>query len=532
MIVPEPTRPSQPARMRDWAMAWMGLAVLALVLCLPAIVSPPITYASFWIDHVWIDQFAGELGRGILYPRWLPQSHGGLGAPVFHYYAPIAFYVGAGLRLIGLTPYAAMLATFALAWFGSGVAMLHCLGSPRGRSLAGAVLYMVLPYHILDFYRRGALAEFCIYPLIPVLVMALRRGGEGRGFVPLAFVYAALLMTHLPMALVTSLFLILPYVLSRRSILSARLASIVAGLALGLALAAIYLVPALILQHVVSIENLWSGGELNPANWSFFTPDRWPDGSSVLLFVAITIALAIVALPAAIQRDRLAWWAILLCAVVAGAVPGLWSLPLLAKVQFPWRALVLVEFAVALALARSKAPLVVLAPAVTPALILSVALLGPAGVSYLTIADLSRHPDVLEYLPAGFRTPETGGTFSQVALDMSKRPSLVQRQDRTTVAHRFYNPAWEVTCRGRAVQSFPDPATRLLAWRGDDCTIRWQRPLAERIGCLLSLAGLIAAALIGWRAGAAGRPGSWRALKPAIAKTYAGAMRNTGIALE
>ena len=162
------------------------LSVLTLALMLPALLAPPMVHGSFWIDIVWIDQFTSELARGVLYPRWLPQSHGGLGAPVFYYYSPLAFYWAALFGLAGLGSYAALLAASAGAWLASGVTMYAYLRRYGARALGGAALYMALPYHVLDFYRRGAFAEFCAYAILPLLLIGMRRVQNRRGWQPLA----------------------------------------------------------------------------------------------------------------------------------------------------------------------------------------------------------------------------------------------------------------------------------------------------------------------------------------------------------
>jgi uncharacterized membrane protein len=84
------------------------LIAAALALTLPAALSSPRLNDSFWIDWVWLDQFARELASGHPYPRWLAQSHGGLGAPDFYYYPPVAFYIGALFVFAGLSTYAAL----------------------------------------------------------------------------------------------------------------------------------------------------------------------------------------------------------------------------------------------------------------------------------------------------------------------------------------------------------------------------------------------------------------------------------------
>jgi uncharacterized membrane protein len=181
----------------------------ALLLLLPALVRAPMTNDSFWIDWVWADQFNAALRGGVLYPRWLPQSHGGLGSPVFYFYPPLAFYVSGAAGLVGLSTYNSVLAAFGLALAGSGYAMYQWLTNWAKHPLLGAILYMIAPYHLLDFYERGAQAESLAVVLIPLIALGLR---DKRPFL-LAISYAGLILTHLPLALLASLFLIFPYVL-------------------------------------------------------------------------------------------------------------------------------------------------------------------------------------------------------------------------------------------------------------------------------------------------------------------------------
>ena len=467
------------------------LALLALALMVPALRVPPMLHDSFWIDYVWLDQFAAQLRQGILYPRWLPRSNGGLGAPVFYYYAPLSFYWAAAFKLTGLGTYAALIAAFGGAWFASGAAMLRWLRDCGRRGLPAAALYMLLPYHVIDFYRRGALAEFGVYAVLPLLALAVRRAAAGRGYAPLALAYAALILTHLPLALLASLFLIAPWTawLAWRDRHAAM--PLAAGLALGLGLAGIYLVPALTLQSHVSFDQLWSASELRASNWTFFTPSRWPDGRGVMLFVGMTALMATTAALFALRGDRWAWWAIGVCALVAGVVPGLWDVPMLAAVQFPWRALLLVEFGLVTAVARSRlSPMLSLA-AVAPLLMLTVPFLEPLDAAFeWTPATLDqRHPEVLEYLPPG--ASHERGTYSPWALDLAQRqPPVVQERGRTILA-LFYFPSWEVSCGGESVPASPDPATKLFSYHGGGCTLYRVVLPAEWIGGAVSLASLL-----------------------------------------
>lgn len=244
----------------------------ALLLTLPAILGPVRLNDSFWIDWVWLDQFAHELGRGVLYPRWLPLSHDGLGSPVFYYYPPLAFYVGAPFVLAGMGIYPALVATFLAGYVLAGAGMYLWLKDQASSPLIGALVFMVAPYHTSDFYLRGAIAEFVAIAMIPLVMAGLNRIiSKGRhGFVIAAVGYAGLLAAHLPLALLTSVFLIGPYAALHIYRDPRRLVPFAAALATGIALAGIYLIPALLLEPYRDTAKLWSHPMLQPGNWSIW----------------------------------------------------------------------------------------------------------------------------------------------------------------------------------------------------------------------------------------------------------------------
>jgi hypothetical protein len=484
---------------RHW-LPYLAIAALALLLTLPAALSPVKLHDSFWIDWVWTDQFAQQLRAGIPYPRWLPASHDGLGAPVFYYYPPLAFYPAGLLAASGLTPYAAIVATFGLAFAGAGAAMYRWASGWTNYPLAAALFFMAAPYHVADVYGRGALAETCAIALIPLLALGLKRAAEERGPALLAVAYGAIICTHLPLALLASLFLIAPYALILARGRPRALVIFATPLALGVGLAGIYLVPALALERYRDAAVLWSDPLLRPDHWLLIY------GAATGMALISLKAIAVVALPALFMavRWRSAWarYAILCCLIVAGLLPFLWSLPLIRSVQFPFRALPFAEFGLATAIAlaprgegRIAALLALPALALSATFLLAPAPPGPP----LTLALLAqRHPDVPENLPPGARPYSWP---SRWALDLAARHRAQVRQSEVTIEPVFYFPAWRVTCAGQAVATFPDPATALLAHRGTGCVTALGRTLAEKAGAALSLVALLLLALL-FRVGA------------------------------
>jgi hypothetical protein len=328
---------------------------LALLIFVPALFFAPMLRDSFWIDWVWSDQFTAELAKGHLYPRWLPLSNGGQGSPAFYFYPPIAFYVSGVLGLIGLSTYHAILACFAIALTLSGYTMFAWLRDTP-HPLLGALIFMAAPYHVFDFYSRGAQAEFLAIAILPLVALGLRRARESRPML-LAYSYAALILTHLPLAVLTSLFLIGPYCLWKGP------RRLLVPLALGIAMGAIFLVPALALNHYRLTAWLW-GTQFQPKNWSLIFPHEGPVEGMRIVFAAIIVVtlVPIVILWFAGQKYA-ARYAAVCCFLAAGVVPAFWTLPLLKEVQFPFRLMPLIEFAIATGLAsvRLSGPLWLLA---------------------------------------------------------------------------------------------------------------------------------------------------------------------------
>jgi hypothetical protein len=464
----------------------------ALVLTLPAALGLTRLNDSFWIDWVWLDQFAREFGRGVIYPRWLPLSHAGLGSPVFYYYPPLAFFAASPFVLGGMSSYGALLATFGAAYALSGAAMYWWLKPQSRHPLAGAFAFMVAPYHAFNFYNRGAIAEFLATAILPLVLAGLWRMKHRKrgGFALTAVAYAALIDTHLPLALLASVFLIGPILLLEGYKSPKDIAPAVVALAIGIALAAIYWIPAIFLEPYRDSAKLWADPVLQPSNWTFWNPAF--AGSPAYVAVLVIGAALAIPLVGLVVRQRSGWAAFgLLCVALAiGVIPVLWSLPLLRSVQFPFRLLPVAEFALATAVARAAWRPQALAVALAPLLAISGFIMTePPAEQGVSKADVElSHADVPENLPPGNRPYSWP---SRWALQIAAAHPSAQFDGRMTVEPVFYFPAWQVRCEGRVVRTFPAPGTQLLAYAGRGCSRTLVVTRAERIGTALSLIALL-----------------------------------------
>jgi len=528
----------------------VGLAAL-LFLAPSLLVGTHVTHSSPQ-NLTWAAQFSEQFRAGILYPRWMPSSFDGLGGPNFYFYPPLAFWIDALASVVtaNLLPLSYRLAvSSALILFASGLAMHAWLKvetqSPRV-AVWGAIAYMAAPYHLLDHYMRGAMAEFTAYAALPVVMLGIRSIASGRRGGPpiLALGYAALVASHLPTALLASGTIIPAYVLFRARSWDALWRSAAAG-ALGLGLAAVYLLPALTLQAWISADAWWVP-LYDPRNWLLLWPQRWapePQLMSSIAFLAAGIALIAVGLgvvwrrlPASDpRRSELAFWisASLGClALMAGVVPWIWQISVLARVQFPWRLMSLVEFAIITAFC--VAPLdrldrgvryvfVAAAVIIMPAIVL----IGTNAVARFAIT-LSGQPldqrDVKPNQPSGFpQDPRTGydelglGPLAKIAaIDCTPAASICTAQaDRfgamqlriestqptTVVLRRFFFPAWRLEPELPLLASDPFKLVSFTAPAGKHAfrLVRHTLPV-EMWGWWLS--GLSLALLLVWSAAA------------------------------
>lgn len=493
--MPSPEAPRADDRLSAQARKSLVVVVVliaaALALTLPAALSSPRLNDSFWIDWVWLDQFARELASGHPYPRWLAQSHGGLGAPDFYYYPPVAFYIGALFVFAGLSTYAALIATFLFGYLLSGAATYAWLKNEAPRPLLGALVAMAAPYHALNFYIRGALAEFIATAMLPLVMLGLRRlsRGERGGWAIIAVTYGLLIATHLPLALLASIFLFGPYALWLTRNRPSTLVAAGAAFAAGIALAAIYLVPALALKPYRDAAKLWQNPMLQPGNWSLWDPAFWTrhnyDG---VLLIAATLGIPLLVLT--FRRSGWAFFGLVCLLIGIGAVPLIWSVPLLSSVQFPFRLLPVAELALAAAIAFATIRPLFVAVACLPLLLVTgqIATAAP-GRESVSFAELrSAHPDVPENLPPGERPYSWP---SRWALEIARSHRQPETTGGITVEPVFYFPSWQVRCGGSDAPTFADAETKLLAYRGSGCERRLGWTAAERAGAAISVAALL-----------------------------------------
>ena len=164
------------------------------------------------------------------------------------YYPPLSFYVAAGFSIVTGNTLQAIALSCWLALTVSGLTMYAFSRSliSGGMSFAAAALYMTAPYHLLDLYQGSTVSEFWTFAWLPLLFAAVHRVSVVPSLQAVAYValgYALLVLTHVPVAFLTTLTLPIYALLLTRN--PRALLSITAGLALGAGIGAVFLIPVL-----------------------------------------------------------------------------------------------------------------------------------------------------------------------------------------------------------------------------------------------------------------------------------------------
>lgn len=325
---------------------------------------------SFSVGQVPV-RFATDLGYGY-------------GYPIFNFYAPLAYYVGAFFLWFGATAITATKIILAIPILLSGIFM-YILGRDlfgKYGGIVSATSYIYAPYHALDIYVRGDIAELWAYSFIPLVFYSAWKIAIStkRRFIFLgALAYGFLILSHNLSAFMASgfllIFVIFLILVSLREKHTNRAYNLIYFLLLGVLLSAFYWIPALaemnytnvlsqigggadFKDHFVCIHQLWS------SPWGFGgSVAGCIDGMSFKIgkFSIILVGLAIFFTALLLLRKMVDYWYVINPKgfVFVGAVLGfllsafltlevsrpIWELiPAMAFFQYPWRFLLFVTF--------------------------------------------------------------------------------------------------------------------------------------------------------------------------------------------
>lgn len=345
----------------DWRPLHIVLVLAyGVFLTWPALSTGYIPSRDVLIHLLWSTNFTDQLWAGAWYPRWLDQMNGGLGSPVFFFYPPLPYYFTALLKpLFHFDPegWHQLGAAASLAVILSGLSAYSWLRRLSGATaaLVAAIVYMSAPYHLaVDLYQRFAFAELWAFVWLPLVLWGAQATvwGNRRAPLGLTLAYAALVLTHLPTAMIFS-----PVALAYAIFCAERgrrvrdTVAVAGAMALGTGLAAVYLVPALATQGNVSFSDMREGQFSYVYHFLFYGPRPHADFANMMVQQGKYSAVMMIACVAAFvvggrvlakpEMRQARFWMVSAALVFIMMLPiarPVWDmLPPLQAIQFPWR---------------------------------------------------------------------------------------------------------------------------------------------------------------------------------------------------
>src|SRR5215469_6338045 len=313
--------------------------------------------------HSWLE-VADDWRNGLMFPHWAALEHYGYGEARFIFYPPLSWSLGAALGFV--LPWKLVPAAYiwiALTLSGASMFLVARQWFSRTDALFAAAFYAANPYHLVIVYWRSAFAELLAAAYLPLLLLYVLRSEEGRARViaPLSLILAAGWLTNIPSAVMMNYsiaLLLLSIAIRHRSfrVLGYGAASV----ALGAAIAAVYLLPAWHQQSWANLDEVLSPGVRPQDNFLFaVTPDPEHNQFNRLVSVVavweMTILGGAFVLSRRLRRDKIWWplviWSIAISVLMFRFTLPLWQyLPQLRFLQFPWRWLLCLNVALAAAM--------------------------------------------------------------------------------------------------------------------------------------------------------------------------------------
>lgn len=192
--------------------------------------------------------------------RWVPDMGYGNGFPLFNFYGPLPYYLGALVSYLGGYIFSAK-AVFFLAVFFGGVTMYLLVKefTDKNSALAASALFIFAPYRALDAYVRGALSELFAITLVPLVLFLfykLIKKPKALYFAFTTLTLAAFLATHNIMTILFTPVIViwLGYWLWSQRFKNTK--TLILAFILGMGIASFFVLPAFFEKSLVQTEAL------------------------------------------------------------------------------------------------------------------------------------------------------------------------------------------------------------------------------------------------------------------------------------
>lgn len=344
-------------------MSWKSFFVICLIFF---IFTNPFYKRGYFTtqDGEWAIVRLAEMQREIfdfqLPPRWADYLNHGYGYPLFLFTYPLPYYAGFLLRVLGFSLISSIKAVFVLSTFVSVLAMYFWAKRYWGEfgAVVSAVLYIMVPYRLVDFYFRGSIGEIVSMAVFPLVLWSLDNFiyKEYKNSSISAFFFALLILSHNASALFFTFFLVF-YLIFKSNLKFTKIINLVRPFIQGLLLSAFFWLPAFFERKYVYLGHFSLADKfLHFADIADLITYK-DNGIKPSLYLGIVhlivFFLTFFMLTVKLKKKKLSLKPLLvlnlltvffLIFLLFPFSSFLWKFPFLKSVDFPWRVLVLVSF--------------------------------------------------------------------------------------------------------------------------------------------------------------------------------------------
>ena len=215
--------------------------------------------------------------------RWTEGLGFGFGYPLFNFYPPFVYYLGEVFHLIGFGFIDSIKIVWGVALVGSALAMYFLAKEFFGKigGVVAAVFYLYVPYHAVDAYVRGALAELFSFVWLPLILLFASR----KKVITTGIFLGLLMITHNLIFLPFAGFYVLCVILINRQPLLYTFYFLLSTFAIAFALTAFFWLPSLAEKQFTLVDQFLTTGLAN-YQIHFVCPDQlwnsfWGYGGSI-----------------------------------------------------------------------------------------------------------------------------------------------------------------------------------------------------------------------------------------------------------
>lgn len=306
--------------------------------------------------------------------RWTPDLGYQYGYPLFNFYPPLPYLAGHLIHSLGFSYMATAKLTILVQFIAANLAMYLLAASLFGPvgAFFSSLFFTYAPYHALNIYVRGAINEAwaaIFFPLIFYFSKRLVEKTSPKNLIFLSLSLAGLLLSHNPMAITFAPIVVvwtLFWLLTTHANWWLTIRSFFFSGLLTFGLVAFFSLPVVFETNYVQIDSMFQGYFNYAAHFTsaaqLFISNFWGDGPSIfgphdgmsffigylhwLLPLAVLITTAVIL----VKKKKITTLQSLTCLLILMGFATaflthersvlFWKLiPILPKIQFPWRLL-------------------------------------------------------------------------------------------------------------------------------------------------------------------------------------------------